>query len=294
VIHYEEVDARTAAYLAREGPDILARLEVQTGLPVGGPIDVILAADATTFRRVQPSEPPIWAVGTAWSGRGEIYLHTRAGGSGAGGIERVFTHELVHILLGRSWRKGDPPRWLNEGLARFLSHELNPKEHVQLARAAVAGYLLPLADFEQRWPTGARRAHLAYIQSVEFVGFLADQGPDVLPRLLRRLARGEALAPAVLAVTGEPLDELEERWRSRMTFWHGVFPVLGSSSFLWGLTSLLFLLAGFKRRRQNRAKIEGMASDEDLLGQSGPEPWRQGLLSGQLDPPRGGDSQDMN
>jgi hypothetical protein len=76
-----------------------------------------------------------------------------------------------------------------------------------------------------------------------------------------------------------------------MTFWHGVFPVLGSSSFLWGLTSLLFLVAGAKRRRQNRAKIAGMASPEDPLG---PEAWRQGLLSGRLDPPLGGDSQDAN
>jgi len=294
VIHYEAVDAQTADYLGREGPKILARLARQTGLPVGGPVDVILAADFTTFRAVQPSPPPMWAAGTAWAQRGEIYLHTRSSGSGAGGIERVFTHEGVHILLGRAWRGGAPPRWLNEGLARFLSHELNPKVHVQLARAAVAGYLLPLADFAEDWPQGARRAHLAYIQSVEFVAFLEDQGPDVLPQLLGRLAVGEELAPAILAVTGESLEELEERWRSRMTFWHGVFPVLGSSGFLWGVTSLLFLFAGAKRRRENRRKIEGMSSPEDLEAGEGPEAWRQGLLSGQLDPPRGGDSPDAN
>jgi hypothetical protein len=291
VIHFEEADSQTAEYLAEEGPGIIARLSDQTGLPVPERIDVILAADRTTFSAVQPAPPPIWAAGTAWSDRGEIYLHTRARGSGAGGTSRVFTHEGVHILLGRAWSEGSPPRWLNEGLARFLSHELNPQEHVQLARAAVAGYLLPFEDFAQAWPRGARRAHLAYIQSVEFVAFLDRQGPDVLPQLLSRLAAGEALAPAILAVTGESLPELEGRWRSRMTFWHGVFPVLGSSSFLWGLTSLLFLVAGAKRRRQNRAKIAGMASPGDPQG---PEAWRQGLLSGRLDPPLGGDSHDAN
>jgi len=291
VFHFETPDAESAAYLAREGPAILDRLSEETGLKVGGRIDVVLANSGTTFRSVQPAEPPIWAAGTAWSDRGEVYLHTRSRGIGGGGLERVFTHEMVHILLGRAWKEGHPPRWLNEGLARFLSHELDPGEHVQLARAAVAGYLLPLEDFADDWPTSARRAHLAYIQSVEFVAFLDRQGPHVLPQLLDHLAGGADLASSVLAVTGESLEELEERWRSRMTFWHGVFPVLGSSGFLWGVTSLLFLAAGLKRRRQNREKIEGMTTPEDRWGEEGPEAWRQGLLSGQLDPPRSEDSQ---
>ena len=270
---------------------MLDALSLRMGLPVPSRVDVVLASDRTTFAAVQPSPPPIWAAGTAWSDRGEMYLYTRARGSGAGGTSRVFTHEGVHILLGDAWRDGSPPRWLNEGLARFLSHELKPQEHVQLARAAVAGTLLPLEEFAGNWPRGARRAHLAYIQSVEFVAFLDDQGDHVLPQLLSRLVGGEELPVAVLAVTGESLDELEARWRSRMTFWHGVVPVLGSSGFLWGITSLLFLFVGAKRFTENRAKIKGMGSPEDGLG---PEPWRQGLLAGRLDPPAGGDSHDTN
>jgi len=270
---------------------MLAALSARMGLPVPGRIDVILASDRTTFAAVQPSPPPIWAAGTAWSGRGEMYLYTRARGSGAGGTSRVFTHESVHILLGGAWRQGSPPRWLNEGLARFLSHELEPKEHVQLARAAVAGTLLPLEEFASDWPRGARRAHLAYIQSVEFVAFLDRQGDGVLPQLLSRLVDGEELPAAVLAVTGESLESLEERWRARMTFWHGVLPVLGSSGFLWGIMSLLFLFVGAKRFMENRAKIKGMASPDEGVG---PEPWRQGLLAGRLDPPSGGDSHDTN
>lgn len=291
VVHFEAADAQTAAYLGAEGPKMLAALSVRMGLPVPRRVDVILASDRTTFAAVQPSPPPIWAAGTAWSDRGEIYLYTRARGSGAGGTSRVFTHEGVHILLGHAWRNGSPPRWLNEGLARFLSYELEPREHVQLARAAVAGTLLPLEEFAGNWPRGARRAHLAYIQSVEFVAFLDDQGTDVLPQLLSRLVGGEELSTAILAVTGESLEELEARWRSRMTFWHGVLPVLGSSGFLWGLTSLLFVFVGVKRVLENRAKIAGMSSPEEAIG---PEPWRQGLLAGRLDPPSGEDSDRTN
>jgi hypothetical protein len=129
---------------------------------------------------------------------------------------------------------------------------------------------------------------------VEFVAFLDRQGPSVLPRILARLTRGEDLAASVLAVTGEPLSELEERWRSRMTFWHGVFPVVGSSGFLWGVTSFLFLAAGVKRRRQNREKIESLTHLGEKSGEVGPQVWRQGLLAGRLDPPRSEDSQDFN
>ncbi|MEE2828848.1 MAG: hypothetical protein VX498_06650 [Myxococcota bacterium] len=256
--HYRSVDKRTAVFLAQESPRLLADVVAQTGLPVGGPIDVVLAPDAQTFAEVQPAPPPVWAVGTAWSRQGAIYLHTRRPGSGLGSIDQVFVHETVHILLGRAWEPGHPPRWLNEGLARYVSRELTPRDHVVLARAAVAGRLLPLEDFADQWPSSAGRAHLAYIQSVNFVAFLDRSGRDVLPQLLARLSRGEGLEPALKAVTGESLSDLEGRWRGRMTFWHGVFPVLGSSTFLWGLTSILFLAAAFKRRRAVKRQIASM------------------------------------
>ena len=110
------------------------------------------------------------------------------------------------------------------------------------------------------------------------------------------MTAGEDLAVAVRVVTGDPLEKLEERWRGRITFWHGVFPILGSSSVLWGATSILFLFAGFKRRRQNRRKIRAMAEAEAAVpyGAAGGEVWRQEFLAGQLDEPFGTDAHEVN
>jgi hypothetical protein len=257
--HFQHKDERLARALARLSDETADAIGDATGLPVPRHIDVILAPDAGTFASVQPSPPPSWAAGTAWSERSEIYLRTRLPRSGPNRLDQVFAHEVVHIVLGRAWTHGHPPRWLNEGLAKYLAGELEPGDHALLSRQALGGGLLPLETFTTRWPARASQARLAYVQSVDFVSFLARQGEDVLPTVVQEMAGGAALDAALLTATGEELGPLEERWRSRITVWHGLVPLLGSSGTVWGFGAILFVIAGVKRRMafyKKRAELE--------------------------------------
>ena len=261
---YREKDARIAEALASISTETIEAVAEQTGLPAPMHLDVILAPDAASFAASQPSAPPGWAAGTAWSERGEIYLRTRMPRSGPNKIDQVFTHEVVHIVLGRAWKEGRPPRWLNEGLAKYLAGELGPEEHLLLSRSALNGGLIPLEHFTHHWPVRASQARLAYVQSVDFVAFLARQGDDVLPTVVQRMAAGASLDEALLEATGEDLESLEERWRGRITLWHALLPLIGSSSTVWVLAALLFLVAAWRRRRAFHAKVAEMERMEAL------------------------------
>ena len=243
---------------------MLADVVDRTGLAAPRHIDVVLASTPEAFAAAQPGDPPDWAAGTAYDERSEIYLRTRLPRTGPSNLEQVFTHEVVHIVLGRAWKRGDPPRWLNEGLSKYLAGEMAPGEHAVLARAAAGGSLLSMETFTNGWPSRAAHARLAYVQSVDFVAFLARQGDEVLPTVIGQMATGETLDTALVAATGDTLEIQEERWRSRVTVWHALIPVLGSSGTFWGIGAVLFLFAAVKRRRAFHLKVAELEEAERL------------------------------
>jgi hypothetical protein len=257
-------DRKAAEALAAVAAAAADRVTLRTGLPVPRHVDVVLARDPTVFGESQPSLPPDWAAGTAWPERGEIYLRTGLPGRFGSDLDAVFLHELTHVALGRAFLPREPPRWLNEGLASFVAGEMSPEDHAILLRAAVSGSLLPLSRITGTWPAAAGHARLAYAQSVDFVAFLASRGTGALEELVRRTAAGEATDAALAAAAGQDLRELEKAWRGRITFWHAWMPLLGGSGTIWGLTSLLFVMAGWKKRRQIRRRMAEMPTAEAM------------------------------
>lgn len=266
-LHFREADRKIAEGLAESTEEALGSVVDRTGLPAPRHIDVILVGDAEGFAAVQPSQPPSWAAGTAWAERGEIYLRTRLPRTGPNPIGQVFVHELVHIVLGRAWVHGHPPRWLNEGLSKYLAGEMRPGDHALLARSASGGQLLPMSSFTDRWPRGAGQARLAYVQSVDFVAWLGRQGDDVLPSVVQAMAAGATLDEALLGATGEDLATQEARWSARITIWHALLPIVGSPGFFWGVAVVIFLFAAWKSRREFHQKVAAMEERERLAAQ---------------------------
>ncbi len=274
VVHFRPAARPTAQRLAQMGPEAVDRIVRATGFEAPRRMDVVLASDQRTFVRLQPSPPPNWAAGTAWSDHSTLYLRLDLPRRGVNPLPQVYVHELCHLIVGSGFGEASPPRWLSEGLARLLAGELDPEDHVLLSRAAMTGTMLSLRELTSSWPRQAGRAHLAYAQSVHFTIFLNRQGEGVLPKLLAELRAGRSTEDALQLATGLGLAELEATWHSRMTWGHVYIPVLGSSGAFWGLASLLFLFASWKRRREFRIQLARMAERERLAGDRTPA-WSQ-------------------
>lgn len=263
--HYRSKDAGIAQALTEQGPRALAAIAERTGVSSPRVIDVVLTPTFAEFSTVQPGTPPSWAAGTAYWERGEVYLRSRMPHHGADPIDKVFVHELVHVVLGREFGDREIPRWLNEGAAKLFAGELSPQDHATLVQAALGGGLLPLDEITHRWPRSPGRAHLAYAQSVDFVAFLADQREGALPALIASLSSGVDVDTALERATGSRLSALEDAWRGRMTFWHALLPVIGGSGVTWGFGALVFLVAAWRRRRAFHSKVADMEQREEAV-----------------------------
>jgi len=161
------------------------------------PITVVLYA-TREFRDVTLT--PEW-VGGVYDGKIRVPL---------GGLHRldplarrVLRHELTHAVV-HAKTHGNCPRWLHEGLAQIAEG----RTLTRADRAALAGLppLSPADDFAD--------AKLAYPAALSRTRWLEQRrGFSALLDLLERLAAGDPIERAVQKVYGDPLSELNRRWR---------------------------------------------------------------------------------
>ncbi len=244
--------------LAQHASVKLPELTEQLGVPVGDTIHVFVADDDLWFRDMQPGRPPEWADATAWPERGTIFLRSTAARPGtARPIEQVFTHELVHILLGRAFAPSEPPQWLQEGLARVVAGESAPEDGARLA-GTTPPFLLELTRGFPSDPVAAERAYLA---SAHFVQFLARLGgPGTWKRLVGGLAAGEPIELAVHRATSVTLAEAETAWRRELSQSPSISWL--NENLLFGVGGLALLVGGVLRRRRLHRRLAAMGEAE--------------------------------
>jgi hypothetical protein len=127
----------------------------------------------------------------------------------------VIPHELAHLVFNTAVRNPYhfPPRWLNEGVAVYLSEGYRAGDRAAVEAAADAGRLMPLRALGGQFPTTAERFRLAYSQSVSAVDFLVrEHGEEALVRLVRSYAGGVTDDEAFEAALGMDLAGFEGAW----------------------------------------------------------------------------------
>lgn len=127
----------------------------------------------------------------------------------------VIPHELTHLVFDTAVRNPYhfPPRWLNEGVATYLSEGYTASDRATVEAAASAGRLMPLRALGGQFPTSAERFYLAYAESVSAVAFLVrEQGEEALVRLIQTYADGVSNDEAFQAAVGTDLAGFEQAW----------------------------------------------------------------------------------
>jgi hypothetical protein len=130
-------------------------------------------------------------------------------------VENVVPHELVHLVFDTAVRNPYhfPPRWLNEGLAVYLTVGYTAEDRSAVERAAQDGDLIPLDGLAGQFPTSAYRFGLAYSESVSSVDFFVrTHGRDALIQLIRSYADGRTDDEAFMAAIGMDVAAFNDAW----------------------------------------------------------------------------------
>ncbi len=127
----------------------------------------------------------------------------------------VIPHELTHLVFDTAVRNPYhfPPRWLNEGVAVYLSEGFTKSARASVQAAASGGRLMPLQALGGQFPTTYERFSLAYDESVSAVDYLVrEKGTEALVGLVNSYAEGVTDDEAFTAAVGTDLAGFETAW----------------------------------------------------------------------------------
>jgi hypothetical protein len=134
-------------------------------------------------------------------------------------VDVLVVHELTHLVFDTATDNlyHSPPRWLNEGVAVYLSEGYNPRWRSVIERAVARDEIIPLDGLGGLFPTTRDQFELAYAESVSAVDFFIEtHGESTLWSLVRSYAGGVSDDEAFRAATGDDLASFNAAWMASL------------------------------------------------------------------------------
>jgi hypothetical protein len=134
-------------------------------------------------------------------------------------VDVLVIHELTHLVFDTATDNlyHSPPRWLNEGVAVYLSEGYNPRWRSVIDRAVAREEIIPLDGLGGLFPTTRDQFELAYAESVSAVDFFIEtHGEPTLWSLVRSYADGVSDDEAFRAATGADLAAFNAAWMASL------------------------------------------------------------------------------
>jgi hypothetical protein len=212
-VHWYERDvafAQSEADVANGAIDRASEL-LGTTLPV--PVDLfIYATQEALLEAVSPGRESI--AGEAHSNIATMFVWIPPTQAPADSAVTV-AHELTHLVFNEATfnRFHGPPRWLNEGIAVYLSEGYGDSDRALVAVAALNGTLIPLQGIAGLFPSPVDQFYLAYSEAVSAVDFFVRSYSDqTLWDLVRSYAQGLSDDDAFTAATGADVTAFNAAW----------------------------------------------------------------------------------
>ncbi len=211
-VHWYEGDAAFGARSLRVAEEAVQETSDLLGVTEDEPIDFFIYADQDAF---YDALGPGTRENVGGQANAEIRtLFALVGPTDAGWDEIVVRHELVHLVFDTAVDNPYhfPPRWLNEGLAVYLSQGYDAGDRSAVESAGRAGTLIPLDGLTGQFPTGDG-FFLAYAESVSAVDyFIRTHDQDALVALIGSYADGLTDDEAFQAAIGMDTAAFNSAW----------------------------------------------------------------------------------
>ena len=214
-VHWRDGDQAFGQRALAIGDEAVAETAKLLGVTESEPIDFFIYGDQDSFYAALGPATRENVGGQAHPHIRTLFALIAPAEIGAGWVESVVPHELVHLVFATAIDNPyhDPPHWLNEGLAVYLSDGYADSDRQQVEQAARDGTIIPLAGLAGAFPTTRERFFLAYAESVSAVARMVDvHGRDALVQLIRSYANGVSDDEAFEAALGRTVAEFEAEW----------------------------------------------------------------------------------
>lgn len=265
-IDYAENDERSAEELSTFLETGYAGLVSKVGIKLTGPVRIILCPTEEIFDQLTGKLIPHWGEGVADPMRSLIILKSPNLSKNHTRFPKLVLHELTHILIGQAVAHPSViPRWFNEGVAVYFSHEKEFSSGKAISKALISNSLVPLDEIDDVLNFQKEKAHLAYEESYSAIILLEEKfGYEGLIELIQALKKSSNFNQAFLDVIGIDLIDFEWEWNQYVEKKYRWRFLLDFETYLWIFILFLFILVIVTIKYRNR-KILKRWDDEERL-----------------------------
>jgi hypothetical protein len=214
-VHWYEGDAAFGKRALAIGEQGVAKAEALLGVTESEPIDFFVYADQGAFYDALGPGTPENVGGEAHADIRTMFANITPSSIDDSWVGIVIPHELTHLVFDTATDNvyHQPPRWLNEGLAVYLSQGYDASDRGLVRDAAGSGGLIPLDGLVSGFPRDRDGFYLAYAESVSAIDYLVrTYGQDALVTLIRSYADGTSDDAAFAAALGLDTAAFNAAW----------------------------------------------------------------------------------
>jgi hypothetical protein len=214
-VHWYDGSEAFARRALRIGDDAVRETADLLGVTETEPIDFFIYADGASFRDALGPGTRENVGGQAHSDIRTLFALIEPSEIDDAWVGVVVPHELVHLVFDTAVDNPFrfPPRWLNEGLAVYLSEGYTRSDRNLVEQAVDDRTLLPLTALTGQFPTDFQATYLAYAQSASAIDFIVrEYGRDAMLGLVASYADGLTDDEAFTRATGSDLAAFQAAW----------------------------------------------------------------------------------
>jgi hypothetical protein len=262
-IEYDEIDRSLATEILETVQDALPQISDFIGYVYERDIRIKLVSNVEEFRSLTEAGFPDWGVGFADAKNSLIIICSPRVVKKDIDIRSITRHELAHIVLGGAARGRRLPRWFNEGIAMYCSHEWRFGRERILAIANFTNSLIPLSFIEYTFPSDEKKAEIAYTESFSAVAYIIKNfGEEALRDILKNLTE-EDFPGAMFSALGISYGEFAREWETWTKKTYNWAYFLFSNWFLWIIILVVFFIVSIVSVRSRRNKLKELSKSND-------------------------------
>jgi hypothetical protein len=214
-VHWYDGSEAFAKRALKIGDDAVRDTAKLLGVTETDPIDFFIYGDETSFRDALGPGTRENVGGQAHSDIRTLFALIEPSAIDDPWVGVVVPHELTHLVFDTAVDNPYrfPPRWLNEGLAVYLSEGYTRSDQRLVEGAVSDKNLLPLTALTGQFPTDFQATYLAYAESTSAIDFIVrTYGRDAMLGLVASYRDGLTDDEAFTRATGQDLAGFQAAW----------------------------------------------------------------------------------
>ncbi len=215
---------------------------------------IYIPDNLTDFRAVVGAAFPDWGAAAALPYRQLIAIKSPASYPLGRSLRELLQHEYAHLALEHRLRHIEPPRWLDEGMAMFISSEWGWGENINMTRAVIFNSVVPLREIEKLNTFSEGRAQIAYSESYLAVKYLLDSyGRESFNLFLDELRKDRSVDQALMVAIGSGYDGFENEYFEYLRKKYTVMTFFSDTFYFWLALAILVIigfLIGLRKKRK--------------------------------------------